>query len=252
MIKTGYSFTFVLFLAMFIITYIYLYRGSKGKLVKLQSPPALKSVDEIIGRATEMGRPVTYSTGYLGMTMQDLAGIPVLGYMAKLAARSGAHLIGCFSTGEMQLLAEDVVKEAFIAEGHPEMKPDMRFLTPMEYAYTAATIGIMRREKIAGHVMIGMIAGENVLWGATAAELGAIQLGGSPINQVCYFVLLCDYTLIGEEMFVAGAVLSEDPALISGLASEDIAKFISLAIIIFGVILASAGMGSSILNLLKM
>jgi hypothetical protein len=257
MIKPGFSFDILLLLGIAVITYIYLQRASRGEVPKLRVPPALKAVDEIVGRATEMGRPITYCTSYVGlmyssMALQNLAGIAVLGHMAKLAAEYDAEIIGCFATGDLQLVAEDVVRENYIAAGKPEKEVDMRFLTPMEYAYASATMGIMRREKIAGNVMLGAIAGENVLWGATAAELGAIQLGGMAISQVCFFVALCDYVLIGEELYAAGAVLSEDETLISALASEDIGKFILLGLTLLGALLASVGVAQGLLDFLAM
>jgi hypothetical protein len=257
MLKTGLGFDLFLLLAVSIVTYIYIYRSSQGNVPELRVPPALEAIDEIVGRATEMGRPITYCTSYVGlqyssMALQNLAGISVLGYMAKKAAEYDTRIIGCFATGDLQLIAEDVVRESYIAAGKPEKEVDMRFLTPMEYAYASATMGIMRREKIAGNVMLGAIAGENVLWGATAAELGAIQLGGMAISQVCFFVALCDYVLIGEELYVAGAVLSEDKTLISALASEDIAKFVILGLTILGAILASAGVAQGLIDFINL
>jgi hypothetical protein len=238
-----------------IIGYYYIIQGDNNKVPKLREPPAIQAVEEIVGRATEMGRPITFTTGYTGMlyasmALDNLAGVAVLGEMAKMAATKGAHIIGTFAAPEMQLVAYGTVKDAHVAAGMGELEPDMRFLSSMEFSHAAAHMGIMRREKVAGNVMLGAIAGENVLWGATAAELGAMQLGGMAIGQVAFFVALCDYVLIGEELYAAGAILSNDPSLISALSAEDIPKLMVILIIVIGSILATVNSAGWLINLL--
>jgi hypothetical protein len=59
----------------------------------------------------------------------------------------------------------------------------------------------------------------------------------------------CDYFLIGEEIFVAGAYLSRHPVRMGSLAGQDIGKAIFMVIIAIGVLLRSFG-DSSVFNLL--
>jgi hypothetical protein len=51
----------------------------------------------------------------------------------------------------------------------------------------------------------------------------------------------CDYTLIGEELYAAGASLSGDPVQIGSIRGQDIAKAVFIVIIIVGVVLKLLG-----------
>ena len=39
-----------------------------------------------------------------------------------------------------------------------------------------------------------------------------------------FFIVSCDYTLIGEELYAASAYLSEDSSIISSLKAQDFGK----------------------------
>jgi hypothetical protein len=50
---------------------------------------------------------------------------------------------------------------------------------------------------------------------------GAFMIGGT--DYLCYiplFVAFCDYTLIGEEMYAAGAITSGDSDIMSSIAAD--------------------------------
>ena len=64
-----------------------------GRAVKIRRMAALDAVDEAIGRATEMGRPVLFIPGIMDMTeIQTVAGVTILGRVAKTAAEYDAKL----------------------------------------------------------------------------------------------------------------------------------------------------------------
>ena len=58
-------------------------------------------------------------------------------------------------------------------------------------------------------------------------------------EQVPFFITTCDYTLIGEEIFAAGAYLSEDPVHTGSLRGQDIGKLIIILIVIVGILHAT-------------
>jgi len=53
------------------------------------------------------------------------------------------------------------------------------------------------------------------------------------------FIVACDYTLIGEELFAAGAYMSREPLLLGSLKGQDIAKFVIIILTIIGICLIS-------------
>ncbi len=64
-----------------------------------------------------------------------------------------------------------------------------------------------------------------------------MQIAGDPtLWQVPFFVCTCDYTIIGEEYFAAGAYLSTDPASRGALVGQDIIKMVFAGLLIVGTI----------------
>jgi hypothetical protein len=100
---------------------------------------------------------------------------------------------------------------------------------------------------------------ESLLLAEVGATSGAIQIAGTDVeHQLPFFFTACDYTLIGEELYAAGAYLSKEPMLLSALKVQDFGKLVVMTALFFGIILVSVGaklhwdpLVSVILNLFK-
>ena len=76
--------------------------------------------------------------------------------------------------------------------------------------------------------------------GRRIAPLPALQIAGTAnIHQLPFFVVACDYTLIGEEFFAATAYLSREPRLVGTLKASDYMKVGILVVLVIGAVLAS-------------
>ena len=65
-------------------------------------------------------------------------------------------------------------------------------------------------------------------------KIGAIQVGGVvEIGSIAMLAATCDYTFIGEELYVAGALASEDPIQLGVTLASDIIKLAVLIVIIY-------------------
>jgi hypothetical protein len=54
--------------------------------------------------------------------------------------------------------------------------------------------------------------------------------------------MMCDYVFLGEEIYAAGAIVSENPLMISGIIIEEVGKFFVFLLIAIGLILAAIGL----------
>ena len=100
----------------------------------------------------------------------------------------------------------------------------------------------MLREKPAANFMFGSFYAESLLMAETGLSTGAIQVAGTAnIHQLPFFVVACDFTLIGEELFAASAYLSKEPKLLGSLKGSDLAKLLIMIILALGVILETTG-----------
>jgi len=212
--------------------------------------PGLEALEEAIGRATEMGRPVLYSTGLGEISdIGTLASISILSSVSRTAAEYGARLRVPCRDPVVFAATQEAVEEGCLAAGRPDAydPADVFFVAGRQFAYAAAVSGIMIRERTAANLFVGLFYAEALLLAETGAETGAIQIAATDrVTQLPFFITSCDYTLIGEELYAAGAYLGRDPALLGGLKAQDWAKALLMAVLGVGALLAglaAAGIG---------
>ena len=232
-----------------------------GAIPKVRRIPGLDAVDEVVGRATEMGRPVLYSPGIGGLDAADtLASFNVLGHVAKLIAKYDARLIVCNRTPTVQPVTESVVRAAYFEVGKPDAyrEDDVRFLTNDQFGYAAGVVGIMNREGVSALVLFGLFYAESLVFAEAGNIAGAIQVAAtSSTSQTPFFIVACDYCLIGEEIYVAGAYLGQDRVRLATIVVQDWGKQFTLAVIVLGTLVSTfvsitGGKGNLIIDLLKL
>jgi len=216
-----------------------------GRPLFIRKIAGLNAVDEAIGRATELGRKVLYVPGIASVNdIQTVASLAILGHIARASARYGTDL-DCPNRDPLTFVsARETVRSAFLAEGRPDLFREemVNYITYDQFAYTAAVSGRMVREKPAANFLIGHFFAEALIMAETGQSTGAIQIAGTADPaQLPFFVAACDYTLIGEELFAAGAYLSREPVLLGSIRGQDLAKALLLLFGIVGIVAATFG-----------
>jgi hypothetical protein len=90
--------------------------------------------------------------------------------------------------------------------------------------------------------MVGGYWAESLQLAEVGFSVNAIQIAGTAnTHQIPFFVAACDYSLIGEEIYAAGAYLSKDPVQSGSVAGQDIGKAIAIVLIVVGIFLTAAG-----------
>ena len=242
-------------LSMVVFTCLLIYfiiQTKKGKKFLIRKIPGLEAVDDAVGRATEMGKPILYIPGLGDIDWTaTIASMNILGEVAKKIALYDTPLIVCNRWSVVYTVSKEVVKEAFITEGRPDKFQEdyVRYLTEAQFGFAAAVNGIMLRERPATNFFIGRFWAESLIIAETGAQTGAIQIAGSDsVLQLPFFVAACDYTLICEELYAASAYLSHEPLLMSSLKAQDYGKIIVLVILLIFTILSFFSI--NLLNLL--
>ncbi|MCS6264095.1 MAG: hypothetical protein H8K11_10085 [Nitrospira sp.] len=216
---------------------------AKRKEIFLRRIPGLDAVDEAIGRATELGKPILYMTGAHDMNdPSTIAAAVILGRVAKKAAAYETELLVPHREPITMAVCQEITKQAYMEAGKPDLfKDDANFfITSDQFSYTAAVDGIMLRRKPAANFFMGSYFAESLLLTETGASTGAIQIAGTDSDhQLPFFVTTCDYTLIGEELYAASAYLSKEPIQIGTLRGQDLGKAFVLGVIGVGTLLAT-------------
>jgi len=246
LIAPNYVATVILELAFMIGLIVMISRARAGlKVPSIRKVAGLEALDEAIGRATELGRPVHYSPG-IGdfQNAQTLASFAILGYVARMCAKYDTRLITTNRNPVVYSVTEEIVNQAFVAEGRADSfnPDDVRYMSDDQFAYASGVLGIMAREHVATNVMMGAFWAESLIFAEVGAISGAIQIAGTAnTHQIPFFVAACDYALIGEELFAASAYLSRDPVLIGNLVGQDFGKIFAFAAVVIGSIMSTAG-----------
>ncbi|MFH0778327.1 MAG: fibronectin type III domain-containing protein [Candidatus Eisenbacteria bacterium] len=232
----------------FVLVLVFIQRAGRGVALHVRKIPGLEAIEEAVGRATEMGKSVLYVPGIDDVNnIQTIYSMVILGNVARIVAKYGTPLIVPVCRAFVVPLAEETVKQGYLDAGHPEAynPNNIRYLSDEQFAFTAGVDGIMLREKPAANLFLGSFFAESLILAETGFSTGAIQIAGTAnIHQLPFFVVACDYTLIGEEFFAASAYLSRDPRLLGTLVGSDWMKVLLVGLLLTGALLETFGVTS--------
>jgi hypothetical protein len=218
-------------------------QANRGKEISIRRIAGLDALDEAIGRATEMGRPVLYVPGIDEIKeIQTIYSMMILRHVARKTAEFGTDLIVPVRDSIVLTFAEEAVKSGCLDAGRPEAfnKDNIRYLSNEQFAYCAGVAGIMTREKPAANIMLGMFFAESLILAETGFMSGAIQVAGTAKqHQLPFFVAACDYTIMGEEYFAVTAYLTREPNLLATILASDIVKLIGMTMLLIGIVMAT-------------
>jgi hypothetical protein len=228
-----------------LIVAFFIVQGRRNRELYLRPIAGLLAVDEAIGRATEMGKPILYSSGRGGIQRPaTIASMNILGSVAEKVASYGTPLIFPNNDPLVTAVAQEVVKEGYTKAGHADSynPNNIYFVTDSQFGYAAAVDGIMLREKPATNLFFGTFEAESLILAETGNSVGALQIAGTDSSiQMAFFIVSCDYVLIGEELFAASGYLSRDPQVVGTLKGSDMLKMIITVLLIAGALLALSG-----------
>ena len=244
----GRVFSFWLLMVVIGVILYSMWRARTGNPVRVRRLAALDAIDEAIGRATEMGKPVHFCPGLAPLTgldaPQTLSAMVLLGYVAKLTARFDVPLIVTIRQPDVFSVAQETVRQAYQEEGKTDkyIPTNIRFLSNQQFAYATAASGIIMREKVAANFLIGAFWAENLMLAEVGCRVNAFQISGTAsIGQVPLFVPTTDFVLIGEELYAASAYLSQDVVQLGSIRGQDLCKVIALALLLAGIVAKAIG-----------
>ncbi len=226
-----------------VLTMIHL--ATRGRKMYVRPLAGLKAVEDAVGRATEMGKAVLYVPGIDDVkNIQTIYSMIILEHVTKLVAEYGTPLVVPIGKAFVVPMAEETVRQGYLNAGRPQdFKSDtVRYLSDEQFAFTGAVNGIILRERPAANIYLGSFYAESLILAETGFVAGSIQVAGTAnIHQLPFFVVACDYTLIGEEFYAATAYLSDDPKLLGTIKGIDYFKGILLVVLVLGFLAETLG-----------
>lgn len=238
---------FIILIAFSALVLLFIEHAKKNPDLYLRKISGLDAIDDALGRATEMGKPVLFVHGLNGMgSISTIAAVNILGKIAIRVAEYDTTLMVSNIDPIVLSVSQEVVKESYLEAGRPDayVEDNVFMAASEQFPYVAAVSGIMIREKTAANFFMGYFYAESLILAETGASTGAIQIAATDsYTQLPFFITTCDYTLIGEELYAASAYLSREPLLLGSLRAQDIAKGIIITALVLGAVLATIGVG---------
>jgi hypothetical protein len=228
--------TFVVFCVLFNIV-----RARGGKSLFIRRIAGLNAIDEAVGRATEMGRPIVMVPGLSDTTVnaKSMQAINIFGYVARIAARFATPILVCCYNSGIYAVSQEIIRDVYQQEGLIDRYDvdSVRFISDRQFAFAAGVSGLILREKAAAAFFMGEFYAESLILAESANTVGAIQVASSTeITQTPFFIAACDYVLIGDEFYAASAYLTRQPVLVGSLIGQDWGKLTIAITILLGVL----------------
>ncbi len=238
---TGTFPTLIISIISILVVLIVIDMARRGKKFTIREIAGLKAIEEAVGRATEMGAPMLFTPGY-GSDIQrptTIASMNILSTVAEKAAEYDCRLIYPTHDPVIMAVAQEVVKEGCIKAGYPERfhGDDIFYISSSQFGYAAAVDGLISRSRPASIFLLGTFEAESLIMAETGNNVGAIQIAGTDSTiQLAFFIVACDYTLVGEELFAASGYLTKNQAILSSVKAQDVMKIIIAVFVIVAVI----------------
>jgi hypothetical protein len=218
-----------LFLLIFVALILLFSRQVRaGQWPILRQIRAFEALKGLTGRAIEAGRGLHLSLGLGRLTNEttadSLAGLSILHYLSRQAAVTGAPPTVTMADPTVLLLAQNVTRATHLDNpgGLEEAFHNIRWIAPQPAAYAAGVMNVIEIDRTEANVMVGHFADEYLLMGETATRRGISHIGGtSDPNTLPFIYASADETLLGEEIYAAGAYLQKAPAHIGSLIAQD-------------------------------
>ncbi|MEW5960771.1 MAG: DUF6754 domain-containing protein, partial [Chloroflexota bacterium] len=195
--------------------------GARPILRRIRGFEILKSM---MGRSIESGRTLHLSMGVGSLadqtTADSLAGLSVLNYLTRRAAETGIPPTVSMADPTVMLFAQNTIHRSYLDHplGAEQAYRHVRWIAPQPAAYAAGVMNILSLENAAANVMVGNFGDEYLLMGESAARRNLDHVGGtSHPNTLPFIYVSAQETLLGEEIYAAGAYLERIPAHIGSL-----------------------------------
>ena len=206
----------------------------------------------LVSQAAESGRTihVGMGSGRIGTesTPEVLMGLTVFDFVARNAATYDQSVSGTAGDPTVFSSAQGILQRARVdaGTGHQPRLGEVSFSGPDGLAYAAGTRQAL--QGIAGlpvrhlaSVLVGRFGAEGLWISEAASDQELIHLGGTsdPAASALMHATL-DASLIGEDLFAAGAYLHR-PSHLGSLAVQDFMRVIIILSLVVGALLASLG-----------
>lgn len=246
MIKSGQTSSLFILILFGLFVYVSYFLSKQGKKWYIRPIEALMMLEEGVGRAAEMGRPIVMTPGMSGLNNPlTLAGLSITGEVNQQAAALGVKPINITSSATVSMVLEAIVKDAYLAAGKADEYSLGKYVFwtgGEQFAYATYLMGSIMSEKPATIVFVGSFLSDIMMNAEIGKRVNAMEIGGTlDTTALATMAMVCDSVLIGEEIYAAAAYITKDELLAGSIAGQDWSFVFMVATLILGILTCLAG-----------
>ena len=222
----------------------FVFRLRKGERYTFRRIAGFEALKGLIGTVAESGKRVHVSLGNSGIggdqTASVSAGLVVLRFLSEQGAALGALPIVTVADPSLLLVAQDVLYRAHRKAGNLMVhgqSSDVQLIAPDATAYAVGAQTKIDDDSVMANVMVGHFGDEYLLLGEAGAQRHIVQVSGSnALGAHPFMIATSDQVLVGEEIFAAGAYLTDRPEYAASLRLQDVLRVLIAIAVLVGVL----------------
>lgn len=209
---------------------------------------AMQRLRRAIGLAVEDGTRLHVSIGESSIVAPTnasaLVGLSTLERIGVLSSISDRPPVVTSGDGSLAILSQDTLHAAYRLANVPEQyEPALvRLAGPTPFSYIAGALPVITDERVSANILIGNFGPEVALLTDAAERHNEFSLAASDsfAAQAVMYASARE-PLIGEELFAVPAYLQAGPIYQASLRAEDVLRWVLVAAMLGGSILAFLG-----------
>jgi hypothetical protein len=232
--------TLIILLALVVSVIVTQFIRRRKEAFPLRPIAAYEAIPMLVGAAIEAGRPLHVSFGSAGLgganTPLTLASAELL-YQVVQRNLVGSTVVTLSDPSALPL-AYGTLRRAYASRRDRLGNSSVRWYPAgtRSLAFAAALTGVLVDDKVSGSILVGNFGSEMALILATAARRRQTSIAGSTdLDGQAVAYAMSDYPLIGEEMFVAGAMLGGTASERGSIVTLDVLRWL----LIVGILIAT-------------
>ena len=209
---------------------------------------AMQRMRRAIGLAVEDGSRLHVSIGKASIISPNnpsaLVGLSTVNRIGTLSSVSDRPPVVTSGDGTLALLSQDTLRGAYRAGNIIEQYDPLqaRLTGPTPFSYVAGALPVVQDERVSATVLVGNFGPEIGLLIEAANRDGGFTLASSDaVAAQSVMYAAATEPLIGEELFAVPAYLQAGPVFQAGLRVQDVLRWIVVAVLLIGSILAFLG-----------
>jgi hypothetical protein len=232
--------TLIILLALVVSVIVTQFIRRRKEAFPMRRIAAYESLPVLVGAAIEGGRPLHVSFGSAGLggsnTPLTLASAELL-YQVVQRNLVGSTIVTVSDPSALPL-AYGTLRRAYATRRERLGNSSVQWYPAgtRSLAFAAALTGVLADEKVSGSILVGNFGAEMALILASAARRRQASIAGSiDLDGQAVAYAMSDYPLIGEEIFVAGAMLGGSASERSSVVTLDVLRWL----LILGILIAT-------------